>query len=323
MIKLFLDIETIPADESIKAGLESDIRPPRNLSRPESLERWEAEAKPERVEDTFRKTALRGHQGRILCVGYIKETERGVAEDVISGLEPSILRYFWDLAKDVDLFVGFNILNFDLRFIVQRSIIHGIEPTRRLPFARYRSEPVYDVMQEWECWGREYIKLGELAEAELYASQVLEDTHDLVLFFGDSAYSFDDFRVLLVGPVGEVQPSAVHPIGDQPAERFLVVRGGSNCDDNLGLAHCSRLKFQRCNYGVAPASCSVIHNVDGNTETITRFRQIPAIILRLMTCHLAGHLTGRTLSTRRHSIFVVMFSVSDSFLKVNSQNRTT
>ena len=165
MIKLFLDIETIPADESVKAGLESHIRPPKNLSRPETLVRWETEAKPERVEDTFRKTALRGHQGRILCVGYIKERERGLTEDVITGLEPSILRYFWDLASDVDLFVGFNILNFDLRFIVQRSIIHGIRPTKRLPFSRYRSEPIYDVMQEWECWGRENIGLGDLAEA--------------------------------------------------------------------------------------------------------------------------------------------------------------
>ena len=165
MIKLFLDIETIPADESIKAGLESGIRPPRNLSRPETLERWETEDRPEKVEDTFRKTALRGHQGRILCIGYIKESGKGFTEDVITGLEPSILRYFWDLATNVDLFVGFNILGFDLRFIMQRSVVHGIRPTKRLSFARYRSEPVYDVMQEWECWGREYIKLGALAEA--------------------------------------------------------------------------------------------------------------------------------------------------------------
>ena len=165
MIRLFLDIETLPADESIKAGLESKIRPPRNLSRPETLERWEAENKPEKVEDTFRKTALRGHRGRILCIGYIKEGPKGFNEDVITGLEPSTLRYFWDLAKDVDLFVGFNILSFDLRFILQRSIIHGIRPTRQLSFARYRSDPVYDVMEEWECWGRGNISLGELSEA--------------------------------------------------------------------------------------------------------------------------------------------------------------
>ena len=39
MIKLFLGIETIPAYESIKAELGSGIRPPRNLSRPKTLER--------------------------------------------------------------------------------------------------------------------------------------------------------------------------------------------------------------------------------------------------------------------------------------------
>lgn len=75
------------------------------------------------------------------------------------------MRYFWDPATDVDPFVGFNILSLDLRFIVQRSIVHGIRPTKRLSFARYRSEPAYDVIQEWECWDLEYIKLGGLAEA--------------------------------------------------------------------------------------------------------------------------------------------------------------
>jgi len=58
------------------------------------------------------------------------------------------LQDFWAVAKDIDLFIGFNILNFDLRFIYQRSIILGVRPSIDLPFVRYKKAPIFDVMQE-------------------------------------------------------------------------------------------------------------------------------------------------------------------------------
>ena len=165
MTVLFLDIETLPGDEALKRDVESQIKPPGSMSKPETLKKWEEEQKSQEVERRYRGTALRGHQGRILCIGCIKETPGGASEKVIVGEESAILREFWETATDVDLFVGFNVLEFDLKFIMQRSIVAGVQPTKQLNFARYRSDSIYDVMAEWELWGRDMISLDALARA--------------------------------------------------------------------------------------------------------------------------------------------------------------
>ncbi|MBI4298613.1 MAG: ribonuclease H-like domain-containing protein [Chloroflexi bacterium] len=165
MIKLYLDIETLPGSETLREEIESEIKHPGNISRPERIKQWEDEERPSKVEEEYRKTALRGHQGRILCIGYIKERPQGVSEGVITGTEPELLRGFWGIADDVDLFIGFNIFDFDFKFIIQRSIVYGIKPSRELSFARYRNDPIYDVMQEWTLWSRDNISLNDLCKA--------------------------------------------------------------------------------------------------------------------------------------------------------------
>jgi len=147
MVKLFLDIETLPGDESLRRELANRV-------------------KSDRLERTYRETALRGHLGRILCIGYIKDSPYGLNEGIFTGEEPEILTQFWNLARDVDLFVGFNIFDFDLKFIIQRSVVHGVKPTKELSFARYRSDPIYDVMWEWAKRDRgDRVSLDEIAKA--------------------------------------------------------------------------------------------------------------------------------------------------------------
>ena len=164
--KLFLDIETLPGDESVRAQIARETRPPAGYSTPDAIERWEEEQKPEQVENAYRRTSLRGHAGRILCVGYIKEAPGLYDEGVITGDEPAILRAFWDLVRDVNLFGGFNVLDFDLKFIAQRSVVNRVPPSRSISFRRYQQEPVYDVMREWEFWStRDYISLDTLSRA--------------------------------------------------------------------------------------------------------------------------------------------------------------
>jgi hypothetical protein len=153
MIRLFLDIETLPVDETLKGEIIGT--PPQKLRTMEEVEEW--------IEEEYRRTALNGDFGRILGIGYIKETPEGMNHEVISGDESQILGGFWEVAKDVDLFIGHNLLDFDLKFIMKRSIVHRVKPTKELNFARYRNNPIYDTMHEWERWsGR--IKLDELAK---------------------------------------------------------------------------------------------------------------------------------------------------------------
>lgn len=154
MIKLFFDIETIPAPESKRELVVSILESKKNNSR---------NAYPPSKEDLYLSTSFDGTFGQICCIGYIKEGEE-ITKGVIKGTEDEILEKFWEVAKDVELFVGHNIYEFDLPFIFKRSIILGIKPRFDINFARYRNQPIFDTMKEWEKWSQGAQKLDTLAK---------------------------------------------------------------------------------------------------------------------------------------------------------------
>lgn len=51
--------------------------------------------------------------------------------------EKEMLEKFWQGAKEYDEFIGFNSRGFDAPFIMARSAIHGVRPTRNLMEGRY------------------------------------------------------------------------------------------------------------------------------------------------------------------------------------------
>jgi predicted PolB exonuclease-like 3'-5' exonuclease len=144
---IFLDIETVPTDQAL---LEHGLLEPQ-------LQFNEGEL--------IKKLSLSATTAKIVCLCYAIEPATQTAIEVLDGDERDIIRGFWTLAEDCNLFVGHNILDFDLRFIYQRSIIHQIKPSRDIPFARFRNAPVYETMQEWSKWGREHVSLDALSKA--------------------------------------------------------------------------------------------------------------------------------------------------------------
>jgi hypothetical protein len=158
--RIYVDIETVPPDAtSLTAGGGDDL--PRD---PEGEE--------------FRRLALNGDYGRVLCVGVIVEEDGQIIRKGVLGRERQsplfhldearTLRGFWKLLGDFrtsrDLIVGHNIFDFDLLYLYKRSVIHRVRPTVNFSFARYRSAPIFDTMREWEHWGRNYISLDKLAK---------------------------------------------------------------------------------------------------------------------------------------------------------------
>lgn len=136
MNKLFLDIETIPAHEDSHEVLREIYKKKKSIFEKD-------------FEKYLLQTSFDGGFGRIACISYAINDEPA---KTLSGQECKILQDFWEIAKNVDLFVGFNVIDFDLRFIYQRSVVLGIKPTVELSFARYRNNPIYDVMHEWKKW---------------------------------------------------------------------------------------------------------------------------------------------------------------------------
>jgi predicted PolB exonuclease-like 3'-5' exonuclease len=144
---LYFDIETVPTDQSLKEhGL------------------LEAQIQIDEAE-IIKKLSLSAATAKIICLGYALEPSLTNTVDVLEGEEIDIIKNFWKLAADSNLFVGHNILDFDLRFIYQRSVIHQIKPSRDIPFSRFRNAPIYDTMHEWSKWGREHTSLDALAKA--------------------------------------------------------------------------------------------------------------------------------------------------------------
>ena len=144
---LFFDIETVPTEPSLQhSGL------------------LEAQMQLDEAE-IIKRLSLSAATARILCLAYALEPPADSPVAVLGGDEREILQSFWKLATETNLFVGHNVLDFDLRFIHQRSMIHQIKPSRELPFARFRSAPIFDTMHEWSKWGREHVSLDLLARA--------------------------------------------------------------------------------------------------------------------------------------------------------------
>lgn len=138
-----IDIETLPIDEPFESKLF-----------------WE-------TEEQYRKTACDASLGRILCIGYSEQDEKGAIlghgclgwREATQDFEPDeriILAEFWQYLNGFnltgDIIIGHNIMDFDLPFIVQRSIVSGVSPTVDFYFGKYRRAPVFDTMRVWDCW---------------------------------------------------------------------------------------------------------------------------------------------------------------------------
>jgi hypothetical protein len=122
--------------------------------------------KPVSSDENHLKTVLNGDFGRLLCIGFIDKSPRGEIDRVVSGWDAQhgafhvderiILTEFWLCVKtfrlNVDRIVGHSIYDFDLKFILKRSIIHGMRPVVALSFAGYCNQPIFDTMYGWERW---------------------------------------------------------------------------------------------------------------------------------------------------------------------------
>jgi hypothetical protein len=157
MSRIFIDIETLPPERAM-------------LSRYPRLHGCD--------EEEFRKLSLSGEYGRVLTIGVIVERDGMVTHSGCLGRdrqtmlfhleERRTLKGFWKLMQRFnphrDVIVGHNIFAFDMNFIYKRSVINRVQPSVTLSFARYRSQPLFDTMMEWNKWDmRRFVGLDELA----------------------------------------------------------------------------------------------------------------------------------------------------------------
>lgn len=184
-MNIYFDIETIPAQkESDIAYLreESDkeiaaIRAPSNykdevkIAEYISAKRVEVEAS---FDDRYRKTSFDGAMGQIVCISYaIDDSEpfnlyasqwETSEKAVIQSFYDSIKLHYDPSSQQRPVFIGHNIIGFDLRFLFQRSVMLNIKPPLIVPFkAKPWDDSVFDTMTAWAGVGNR-VSLAKLCK---------------------------------------------------------------------------------------------------------------------------------------------------------------
>lgn len=162
-MNLYLDIETIPTqDEATKIEIAANIHPPGNIKKPESIQKWFAENEEAEFEKAYRKTALIGTVGEIVCISWaVGDGEiHHVYRDVGGNEAVMLANFMLQLQKSLiipntdklikPVWIGHYVTGFDLRFLWQRYVINGVIPLIPIPYnARPWDKDVYDTKIEW------------------------------------------------------------------------------------------------------------------------------------------------------------------------------
>lgn len=157
MSDIYLDIETIPSQEQwVRETI--DVKPSASIKKQETLDKWYKEEYPAKLEEALSKTGFDGLTNHIICIGLAIDDQEPFtiyADDHKE--EFNILGQFYHiLSKEVEpfgnIFIGHNVLNFDLSVLKKRSIILGVEPITKIPFdARPWDNSVFDTMLKWDA----------------------------------------------------------------------------------------------------------------------------------------------------------------------------
>jgi hypothetical protein len=115
------------------------------------------------------------HEGPIagLDLGDVTQRESehvfGIDENGEEQDEKKSLLKFLEFMKDFDCetdeLVGHNLLGFDLPFVFQRCLVHGISAKPLVDLGEYRVRGVYDTMHHWWLGGKRNVSLDDVAWA--------------------------------------------------------------------------------------------------------------------------------------------------------------
>lgn len=153
MTSIYLDIETIPSQD--KAVIDTiDVKPPATIKKQETLDKWYAEEYPVKLQEAQDKMSLDGLTNQIIVIGLAFDDSEVIT--IANDDEYNLLNEFYHTLKTKadafgNVFIGHNILGFDLNVIKKRSIIENVIPDFKIPFAaKPWDDGVYDTMLRWD-----------------------------------------------------------------------------------------------------------------------------------------------------------------------------
>lgn len=171
MTKIFIDIETIPAqpEDETKEEIANTIKPPAAMSKPETIQDWHdgagkyAGVKDAAVEAAYRATSFDGGKGEVISVafGTCKDNVMTMWRE-LGDIEASLLQNMFDVISNMSsnhgsqvqpYFIGHYVAGFDLKFLYQRAIVLRVKPPFDLPFSGRHEKDFYCTQQAWAGYG--------------------------------------------------------------------------------------------------------------------------------------------------------------------------
>ena len=152
----------------------AQVKPPGNIKKPESIDKWMFENAEERAAEDYCKTGLSGLHGEICAIGFAFDGGDPVSlVRTHDTTEYALIHEFANQLADQRLqgegghqnieWIGHNVLDFDLRFLKQRCLVNRIPLGVRIPADARHGQNVFDTMKEWAGF-RGFVKQDELCE---------------------------------------------------------------------------------------------------------------------------------------------------------------
>ena len=166
---VFIDIETIPSQsQDVFKEFRDQVKAPGNIKKPESIEKWLEENGDDAAKEAVAKTSFDPAFGHICTISWAFDDEAPeVAHAETVEQEAQIIRQlFLGLHPFHKLtFVGHNVGAFDLRFILCRSVVLGVEVPASFPRdPKPWDKGVYDTMLAW-AGARGTVSMDKLSKA--------------------------------------------------------------------------------------------------------------------------------------------------------------
>jgi len=178
VIDIFIDIETIPNQSpEYRAMVRETIKPPANLKKQESIDAWFAENADAATDEAVAKTSFDPAAGHIVCIGWAvgDERPRSLSNKTVKCEAENLKDFFREinhacqsgLALVGAQWIGHYISGFDLRFLINRAIILGVQLPSKLVLPRDIKPwggQVFDTMTAW-AGNKDKISQDRLAKA--------------------------------------------------------------------------------------------------------------------------------------------------------------
>lgn len=163
------DIETLPCTDFQTLDIMSDtIKPPGNIKKQESKEKWLEENYDAALEKAISDTSFSAMYGSIACIAWAGEDKRIHSSSSVMSESQAIASFYAHILKQPDdKYCGHNIASFDLKFLKQRSIILGIKPPQSIWHAM-NAKPwdscIADTMLMWDANISKMISMNNLCK---------------------------------------------------------------------------------------------------------------------------------------------------------------